>query len=261
VIRRVTGTILLGALSYTATALSQGPARDTRLQERLNGKLREAVTAIVDSASRANLPTEPLIQKALEGAAKGASDGTIIAAVSRMSQDLQRARRALGPGFSSDDVKAAMHAIKAGVDIKQLERLRAARSGQRIATAIDVIVYLGALRVDPDTAANVIVGLVLAQATDDQLLALKDDIVRDLAAGTPAASAMTVRGQELSSLIAASQADNGGLPGSSLPSGLGSTRPADPGANAALGGGAAGNAAPGGAKPAPAGKAGTPKKP
>jgi hypothetical protein len=259
--RRATGGFLLVALGFTATAMSQGPARDTRLQDRLHGRLRDAVIAIVDSANRANLPTEPLIQKALEGATKRASEGTIIAAVSKMAQDLARARRALGPAFSGAEVEAAMFAIKAGVDIKQIERLRAARSGHRIATAFHVLESLGRLSVDADTAASVIVGLVLAQATDDQLLALKDDIERDLAAGTPAASAITVRGQELTSLIAASQANNGGVPGSSLPSGLGTTRAADPAANAALGGGVAGNAASGGSKPAPAGKPGLPKKP
>ena len=259
--RRLVGMLLLAGLG--APALSQGP--DPRLQKQLTGNLREAVVAIVDSASRANLPTEPLILKALEGVNKRSpevviTDAMIIGAVGKMARDLERARRALGPGFSAADVEAGMRAIKAGVDIKQLERLRTARSGQRIATAIGVLEHLGRLNVDRDTAAQVIVDLVLARASDEQLLALQDDIERDLGAGTPSSSAITVRGQQLAAAIAGAQ-NNGGVPGSTLPSGIGSTRPADPAANAALGGGAAANAGTGGSKPAPAGKPPAPKKP
>ena len=259
--RRLNAVLLLGTLVFSATGMTQGSGRDTRLQDRLSPRLRDAVSAIVDSARQAGLPTEPLIDKALEGVGKRASEGTIIGAVQRMAQDLGKARRALGPGFSNEEVTAAVIAIKAGVDVKQLEKLRAARSGQRIATAINVIGHLAILHVNPDTAANVIVSLVLASATDEQLLALQEDIRRDLDAGTPAASAMTVRGQELTALIAASSVNNGGAPGSTLPSGLGSTRAGDPAANAALGGGAVGNTVTGGSKPAPAGKKAPPKKP
>jgi hypothetical protein len=258
--RRLAGVLLVAGLSVPA--ISQRPDPDPRLSNRLTGKLRDAVIAIVDSAREANLPTEPLIDRALEGVMKKGSDAAIVASVRNTARDLERAKRALGPNFTDEDIKAGMHAIKAGVDIKQLERLRAARSGQRIATAINVLDYLVLLRLDPDTAANVIVSLVLASATDDQLMALKADIERDLGAGTPASSAITVRGQQLAAMIAGAQ-NNGGVPGSTLPSGLGSTRPADPAANAALGGGAAaGNATTGGSKaPAPAGKPPAPKKP
>jgi hypothetical protein len=254
--RRALGLALVGAIGFSTDAMSQGAGVDPRLQDRLSGRLRDAVAAIVDSANRSNLPTEPLIKKALEGDSKGASESAIINAVSKMAQDLARARRTLGPAFSNDEVHAAMTAIKAGVDIKQLERLRAARSGLRIAMAMNVLGTV-ALSVDPDTAADVIIGLVLASATDEQLLALQSDVERDIAAGTPATSAMAVRGQQLTQVIASSST-NSGVTGSALPSGLGSTRGGGPAANATLGGGgAAGNTT----TPAPAGKKAPPKKP
>src|SRR5256886_4596409 len=44
--------------------------------------------ALVDSAHTAMLPTEPLVQRALEGATKRASGDAIVAAVRRLAADL-----------------------------------------------------------------------------------------------------------------------------------------------------------------------------
>jgi hypothetical protein len=184
----------------------------------------------------------------------------VIRSVRSLSGYLRRARAALGPASNASDVAAAAVALQAGVDVKQLERLRAAKTGQRIATALDVMTYVRGLGVDPDTAANVIVTLVLAQASDEQFVSLKDDIERDVAGGTNAALAMSARGRGLVSQIEAARQNDGGARGAALPSGLGSTRAADPAANGALGTQSVGSVAQpggspaGGAKPAPVGK-------
>ncbi|HYK11547.1 MAG TPA: hypothetical protein VEV39_12165, partial [Gemmatimonadales bacterium] len=52
---------------------------------------------IIDSAARAGLPTRPLVEKALEGSAKGASVDAIATAVRSLAQALGTARQALGP--------------------------------------------------------------------------------------------------------------------------------------------------------------------
>src|SRR5438132_1453125 len=68
---------------------------DSRL-ERLDAATRPTVAALVDSAHTAMLPTEPLVQRALEGATKRASGDAIVAAVRRLAADLGHARDALG---------------------------------------------------------------------------------------------------------------------------------------------------------------------
>ncbi|MBL8961424.1 MAG: hypothetical protein JNJ98_16315, partial [Gemmatimonadetes bacterium] len=70
---------------------------DQRLVGRLDAKTREAVVAVVDAARRDGLPTEPIIDKALEGASKQASGAQIVAVVRSLVGDLKRAREALGP--------------------------------------------------------------------------------------------------------------------------------------------------------------------
>src|SRR5205823_380526 len=68
---------LLGAILLAGAAASQ--QTDPRL-ERLDAGTRPTVAALVDSAHRALLPTEPLVQRALEGATKRASGDLIVAA-------------------------------------------------------------------------------------------------------------------------------------------------------------------------------------
>jgi hypothetical protein len=89
--------------------------------------------------------------------------------------------------------------------------------------------------VPADTASRVVVGLILASASDAQLSALQADVERDIGAGTPAGLAATTRGLWLANVIAQAQQDDGGAPGSGLPSVRGSMRSADPAANGQMG--------------------------
>ena len=252
---------LLLALSVVATtAMASQQAGDPRLDARLVGRTKDSVNAIVESARRAGLPTEPLVQRALEGVQKNNSGEVVLRSVARLSQLLQQAKSALGPASSREDVEAGAEALKNGVDVKKLERLGTMRAGQRVATAINIVNYIKIKGVQVDTAADVIGNLVAVSASDEQLLALQDEIIRAIGGGMPAASAMAALGQTLQATIAAAQA-NGGAPGSPLPSGLGTTRATGAGANAAVGGtqaGASQGTRGGGTKPGPAGQ---PKKP
>ena len=56
---------------------------------RLDAPTRVAVAAVVDSARKNRLPTEPLVDKALEGAKKGADGARIVTAVSGIDADTQ----------------------------------------------------------------------------------------------------------------------------------------------------------------------------
>src|SRR5207247_1413294 len=80
---------LLAAILLAGAAASQ--QTDPRL-ERLDAGTRPIVAALVDSAHRALLPTEPLVQRALEGATKRASGDVIVAAVRHLAVAPGRAR-------------------------------------------------------------------------------------------------------------------------------------------------------------------------
>ncbi len=266
--RRIALLAFVVSAAVSATAMARQQGVDPRLVANLDGRLRASVVAVVDSAQRQGLPTEPLIDMAMEAINKRTtnpriSDAAIVSSVSGLMRDLRTARAALGPKSTPADIKAAAYALRSGLDVRQLERVRTAKGDTRIATALEVLTYISRLGVHPDSAANVIVNLVAVRASDDQLLALKDDVERDVAGGTSAALAMAARGEGLAAQIHDVQANNGGARGAALPSGLGSTRAADPTANGALGAQVQGNVTPGssptgGSKPAPVGK---PKKP
>lgn len=230
---------------------------DPRLDERLAGRTRVAVVAMVDSAEREKLQTEPLIDLALEASMKRARQDMIVQSVRQLLQHMRRAKTALGGESTPDEVTAAAKALKAGVDIRHIERLRTARTGQqRFASALNALTYIVAQGVPSDTAATVFVNLALASATDAQISSLQRDIDRDIAGGTPAGLAATVRGDGLERVIAA-QGNLGGAPGSTLPSARGTTRAADPSATGPVAGGAAGNTVPG----APGGRGKPVKRP
>src|SRR5712691_7045290 len=119
---RTTSTSLLGATLLATAAAAQDP----RL-ERLDPRVRPLVAVVIDSARAAGLPTEPLVQRALEGAAKGAPGALIVSAVQRLAADLGRARTALGPGATPPEVTAGAAALRAGAGSALLAKLRRER--------------------------------------------------------------------------------------------------------------------------------------
>ena len=86
---------ILFAVALLGSSVS-AQAVDPRLVSRLDVRTRAAVVAIVDSARLVKLPTEPLIDKALEGAAKKASSQQIISAVRVFAVQLAQARHPQG---------------------------------------------------------------------------------------------------------------------------------------------------------------------
>lgn len=250
--------VLTGALTLSGYVWQAG---DPRLTNRLDRDTRVAVDAIIDAARKAGVPTEPLVDRALEGASKRATGRMIIAVVRSWADDLQRARQALGPGSPDAEVVAGAHALRSGVRVQELERLRVAKSGVRYAMALDVMNYLVNRGVPPDTISPVIVNLVLAAATDDQFAKLRQDVERDISGGMAGSTAATLRGQGLVRQIAdAAAAANGGAPGSALPSVRGSTRAGDPALNPTAVGAVQGSNNVSGAGEAPAAPRGKPKK-
>lgn len=225
-------------------------ATDKRVEERVDKRIRAQVAAIVDSLENEGLPTEPLVDYALEGTQKGGSPQVIMNGVRLRARDIRRARQLLGPNASAFEVEAGAKAIRSGIDEAQLQRLRSDKATQRYASALNTMAYLISKGVPADTAANVLINVALASATDADIRALQDEIERDINGGTSPGSAAVARERGLlDAMEAARDTSNGVGPGAALPSTRGTARPADPMANGTLKGSAVGNKA-----PAPRGK-------
>ena len=218
---RVLSTLL--ALSLATTTVSAQNI-DPRLSSRLDAKTRTAVVAIIDSARNSSLPVEPLIDKALEGAAKKAASQQIVAAVRTFYVQLDQARTALGDASSAAELVGGAQAIRSGIPVSQLQKLRSkARPTMQIAAALTVVSDMVAREVPIDTAVTVVASLINAAATDEQLLAVRGNIETDILGGMQPALAASSRGHALAQTLAAAVPN--GAPGSgALPSPSGTSR-------------------------------------
>jgi hypothetical protein len=256
--RRLFHSGMIAAAVFSAAGFTMVRS-DVRIETRVDARIRKAVAAIADSLEREGLKPEPLVDYALQGTQKEAPPEKILAGVQKWARDLRYARRLLGPNATPAEVNAGAQAIRAGVDVKQLERLRDARSEQRYAsalntTALNTIAYLVTSGVPGDTASTVLVNIALQSASEEQIRALQDDIERDIKGGTPPGLATIARaGGLLEAMIAERDTSNSVVPGAALPSTRGTARPADPMAGPSRGS-SVGNQGSGARPPAPRGK-------
>jgi len=178
------------AFGLVAAMLVAGSAAAQRLDprlERLDSSARPIVAALVDSARAAALPTEPLVQRALEGATKRAPAERIVAAVRRLALDLGHARDALGPTASPTELGAAAAALRAGAQPATLTELRRIRR-ESLTVPLAVLTDLVGSGVPVDSAATAVLSLA-AKARDADLVEFRRAVERDIALGAPPASA------------------------------------------------------------------------
>jgi hypothetical protein len=170
-------------LALPATARAQ----DARLTDRLDAATASQVQLVVDSARRAGLPSEPLVQKALEGSTLGASGDRILAAVQTLHGQLRRAREALGGDASDAELTAAAGALRAGLEPSALRRLQSFRAGRPLVVPIAVLTDLVAEGVPPAEATRSVLDLARDGRPDDEFVALRRQVQlqRRGAAGEP----------------------------------------------------------------------------
>jgi hypothetical protein len=167
-------------------------AQDPRLA-RLDRRVQVEVTALVDSARSLGIPTEPVIDKALEGAAKRAPNDRIVIVVRSRFRELVAARGALGSGALDAEVIAAADALHAGASAQVITALRTGRPNAPLTIPLAVLADLIARGVPADTASSAILALATKPATDAEFADLRDDVERDIAKGVPPAITTAVR--------------------------------------------------------------------
>lgn len=217
---------LLVLAFLAAPAALQG--QDPRLEGRLDPPTQAAVAALVDSARAAGLPTEPIVDKALEGATKRASGERIVAALRTLTTDLRTARAALGPAAPDADIVAGATAVRAGASADLLGHLKQARGNAGLVVPLAVLSDLVARGVPVDTAASVVLRLAQRGVGDGEFTSLERGVAQDISAGAPPGAAAAVRGHGTS---AGGEGRGGGLPAGipASPPKKGQDRPNPPG--------------------------------
>ncbi len=181
------------ALALLATlAPFDASAQEARLVGRLPDAIRVQVDGVLDSAGAAGLPAEPLVDRALEGAAKGAAGNLIVSAVRRLWGELRTARDAFGDDASPGELKAGASALRAGATRDDLAQLRALRSDQTLTIAAATLADLVAVGVPADTAVGAVLALAGALG-DAAYIAFRRNVERDIALGASPEAALGVR--------------------------------------------------------------------
>jgi hypothetical protein len=159
--------------------------QDSRLSARLPAGLVAPVQSLVDSAKNDRLPTEPLIQKALEGYSKGADSARIVSAVRSLLDQLGVARSALGPEAREPDLVAGAACLRSGADPAMLSELHALSAGRSVAVPLGVLSDLVASGIKVPRAWDAVRDVARTGGPDAEYLALRDRMAGPSSAQQP----------------------------------------------------------------------------
>jgi hypothetical protein len=168
---RVSALLLL---IYAIWPPSATRAQDPRLATRLDSVTRIRVEAVLGSARAEGLPTEPLVQKALEGSSKGAAGPRIVVAVGTMLADLRHARQALGDAAGSDELLAAVAALRAGATPVMVGEIRRVGPLGGVAVPLAVFADLVSYGMTTDAAWRSVSELAEKGGDEEEFLDLRD---------------------------------------------------------------------------------------
>ena len=169
------------------------------VRARLEGRVPAATIPVIDSlvgvAAAEGLPTEPLIQKAIEGGAKHVSGDRIVKAVALNIEQLRQARALLvragdAPPATDAEVTAVASALKRGLAAPLVERIVAALPDQPRSSAFHALADLVAHRFNPDSAADLIVAAVGKGVRGLRLLDVSGAAIQELQRGRSRAEAL-----------------------------------------------------------------------
>lgn len=182
----------------TATSIASAVAR---LEGIGDTRARRAIAEALADADRRGLPLEPLVAKALEGVEKDAPPARIEAAVRGMAARLATSREALKPALTDREVTAGADALAMGVPADVLRSFRQLSRRRSTAVALGVLSQLVSRGVPVTEAATAVGKLMQRRANDAQLLALGQEVQRDLAEGIGAVTALKLRTQALVAVL------------------------------------------------------------
>ncbi|HEY4320458.1 MAG TPA: hypothetical protein VGM77_04690 [Gemmatimonadales bacterium] len=157
-------------VALSIMALAAAPlalcGQDARITARFTPVVAAHLNATIDSASSEGLPAEPLVLRALEGQAKGATADQIVAALSRLRDALRTARVALGSTATPTDLMTAAAALQLGMPPSRLTELRQLRGDRGIGAPLTAYLDLTARGVSADRTWDRISDLARRRASD-----------------------------------------------------------------------------------------------
>lgn len=188
--KSLTAALLLVAFAAPLGA-QQGVAE--RLAGRVSPEIDALVHGLVAPALARGLPIDPIVQKAIEGSAKGVPADRVAAALHGVVANLDTAARALSQASVAPDtvaIAAGGFAVTAGLNGRHITELARAGSPADLALSLRVAGTLAALGVPPAETVSLVSATLRAGRAPADLLALPGRVQSEMAKGvTPAQAA------------------------------------------------------------------------
>ena len=192
---RTIGLVLTLVLGSTLAGALSAQDVQAQLDGRVSPEVRRAVRSIAADAAAHGLPVDPLVQKAIEGAAKGVPGDRVISAVralaGRLGQAMAAVRDAGVAPPAGDVVEGGADALNAGFSEQQVSDLvRVSRPPYDPALTLRVAATLSALGVPTTQALQLVEGMISAGRSPSDVLGLPGQVQTGVARGaTPAQAA------------------------------------------------------------------------
>jgi len=192
---------LITSLSGVGVAAAQVPQQAPQVQSQVQSQVQQmqqvpfdaarfdTTTArllgeIFDSAAARGLPTSPLINLALEGSARRVNGAKIVKVVKDHALALGDSREALGPTATVAELASGASALRAGVDTRTLQAVRAARPNGSVEMPLMVLTDFMTRGIPLTNAREAITTLSrLPRNSDELLLGLQSTVAKNAVRG------------------------------------------------------------------------------
>jgi hypothetical protein len=175
-------------VSEIAAAPQAGSAAEAQPPVRFDQTRFDTLTAfalqnLLDSVAAKGIPTGPLINRALEGAARRASGKVILQVVRAHAAALEQAREVLGANAPLDELEAGATALRAGVDMGTLRLVRAERPTGTALIALTVLTDIVQRGVPQSEARNAFTSIARMPGSDAMLNGLRETVAKNSGRG------------------------------------------------------------------------------
>lgn len=206
---------LLLAICSTGVSAQEITAR---LAGRVPPDVATLVRQLATSAAARGLPVDPLIQKAIEGSAKGVAVDRVATALRALVAQLDVAAAALRDAApaqpDTDAIAAGAFALNAGLSSRNVTELAAAsRPSNSVAATLRVASTLAAMGVPPGQTVELVTQTIEAGGSPTDVLALPMQVM----AGVSQGSGRGVTPAQAAAGLARAAAARANAPGQSRP--------------------------------------------
>jgi hypothetical protein len=185
--------VVAAVMTLLVVAPAVSSAQSDKLAGRFPAATETALRTLVDSARAEGLPTEPLVQRALEGVSRGAGPSRVLLAVRGLLGRLSIARTTLGTSATEAELVAAASTLYLGVAPDTLAQLRKRHAGSSLALPLVVLADMIQQGVPKSDAAGIILSLSDAGIADESYRSLRQAVLLDIRSGVPPATAAAMR--------------------------------------------------------------------